>query len=154
MNIIYAQEHRKRVLGKENIEFPAQEAIERIAFGRTNVFTDERGNVHGLEEMTEAARNAVEKRFILEQAGRTREVMDELAQLKGLYEYPASILSILTLSDYIDGGHAQREADARWHISYFSEDDRKRAIDVMERIGCRNYELHHGIEECIEEFRK
>lgn len=43
----------------------------------------------------------------------------------------------------------QRERDVQWHISCFSEQDRKWAQEVMEGLGCKNYQLVSTIDECI-----
>lgn len=43
--------------------------------------------------------------------------------------------------------------DAKWHISYFNDEDKQRIENLMSRIGCANYELHSSIDECIKEFR-
>lgn len=43
--------------------------------------------------------------------------------------------------------------NAKWHISYYSDDDKKRIEKVMQRAGCDNFELHKGIDECIIEFK-
>lgn len=47
-----------------------------------------------------------------------------------------------------------RTADARWHISYFSEKDKAWIECVMKELGCKNYELLHGIDQCLAGFRK
>jgi len=44
-------------------------------------------------------------------------------------------------------------SDARWHISYYSEEDRAQIESVMKKLGCTNYELYQSIDECIEPFR-
>lgn len=41
-----------------------------------------------------------------------------------------------------------------WHISYYSEEDRKRIDTVMQSYGCENYTLHPDIAQCIETFKK
>ena len=43
--------------------------------------------------------------------------------------------------------------DARWHISYFSEDDKRRIESVMCKLGCTDYELFFSIDQCIERFK-
>lgn len=157
LNIQYASENRRRSLGRDNISFPVCEEFEKRVFGRANVFTDADGNVYEYEGVSEEARKAVHKRFLLEQTERTREAMNEFALMRGLEEYPGDIFSVPSLAAYIDdqngNKHSERMSDARWHTSYLSDDDKVRIEDVMKRAGCTNYELHPSIDECIEEFR-
>lgn len=49
----------------------------------------------------------------------------------------------------IDGIHEKRKINAKWHISNFNDEDKIRIANVMHRIGCTDYELIHGIDECI-----
>lgn len=153
LNIVYATNHRKRVLGKEDLHFPKVEMFEQMLFGQTGVFTDGNGIVHNKDEWDKKAKDAVRKRFLMEQAFRTKGVIEEICMLKDISEIPSDCLSILKLADYIDGGHSPRCRDARWHISYFSDDDKRRIENVMQRTGCNNFELHQSIEECITGFK-
>lgn len=143
LNILYASHHRERKLKKKDLPFPLYEAIEKSVFGSNDLYPP---------ELAKKAKAAVKKRYILEQAASTREVMDELAALKGIKEYPSDCYSILQLADYIDGGHSPRAGDARWHISCFTDDDKKHIKEVMRKIGCNNYSLYNSIEECISDF--
>jgi hypothetical protein len=153
LNIAYATQHRKRALGKENIRFPKAEKLERELFGRVGVYTDGNGDAHPKDELDEKAKEAVHRRFLMEQALRTKKVIEELCQIKNVHELPLDCYSILEAADYIDGGHEPRCADAKWHVSYLNDEDKKRIEDVFRRTGCVSYELHHGIDECIKEFR-
>lgn len=80
-------------------------------------------------------------------------MIEELCMLKGVRELPSNCFSILGAADYIDGGHTPRKESAKWHISYYSAEDKKRIEKVMQRTGCDNFELHQGIDECIMEFK-
>lgn len=153
LNIVYATQHRKRTMGKDDIHFPQAEMMERILFGQTGVYTDGDGIVHKNDERNEEAKAAVHKRFLVEQAVRTKEVIEELCMLKGVNELPPDCFSILKAADYIDGGHEPRANNAKWHISYYSDIDRKQIENVMQRTGCENYVLFQGIDECIKEFK-
>ena len=82
LNVIYATQHRKMELQKDNIPFPKEEMIEKRLFGKTNVYTDGDGVVHEVDEAMPKAQDAVRKRFIMEQAVRTKEVIEELCMLK------------------------------------------------------------------------
>ena len=153
LNIVYASNHRNRALGKNDIRFPKAEAFERAVFGRVGVITDKEGNVYHKNDLDGKATEAVHKRFIMEQAKRTKEVIEEVCTLKNVAELPGDCLSVLKMADYIDGGHEPRKQDATWHISYFSDQDKVQAEKVMKRAGCKNYVLYHGIDECIEHFK-
>ena len=153
LNIVYASNHRKRALGKNDISFPKAEAFERTLFGQVGVITDKEGNIHQKNDIDRKASEAVYKRFIMEQAMRTKEVIEDLCTLKDVDELPGNCLSVLKAADYIDGGHESRKQDVTWHISCFSDKDRIQAKKVMERAGCKNYILYQGIEECIEGFK-
>ena len=152
-NIIYATLHRKRVLGKDNLRLPIVEMIEKAIFGKNDIYTDGEGIVHDIEEATSKAKEAVHKRFIVEQASRTKEVIEELYMLNGIKEIPPNCYSVFNAAEYIDGNHEKRTKDARWHISYHSDKDKKQIKDVMQRCGCKEYELYPSIEDCIEEFK-
>lgn len=154
LNVIYATQHRRLGLQKENISFPKEEMLEKRLFGKTNVYTDGEGEVHEIDEIIPKAREAVHKRFIMEQAARTKEVIEELCILKHIDQLPDECYSILATADYIDGSHDKRVQNAKWHISYFSDKDRERIEKVMNRAGCADYELYQSIDECIEKFEK
>lgn len=47
-----------------------------------------------------------------------------------------------------------RTEDAKWHISYYSDRDKVWIETVMRELGCKNYELHSGIDDCLKAFRK
>ena len=143
LNIQYASHHRERELKKAAMSFPAYEAFEKAVFGDSDLYPS---------ELAAKAKAAVNRRYTLEQAASTREVMDELAALKGLREYPGDCWSILQLADYIDGGHDPRTADAKWHISCRSEESKIRMDEAMKKIGCKNYTLYRSIDECIASF--
>lgn len=154
LNILYATQHRNKALGKDNISFPKEEAIERSLFGKNNIITDGNGVVHDVEDVCDNAKEAVYKRFILEQAGRTKDVIEDLCLIKNNESLPSDCLSVLGAIDYIDGGHDPRLEDAKWHISYYSDEGKEQIEQVMSRTGCRRYELFSGIDGCIERFHK
>lgn len=153
LNISYAAMHRTLALGKEDIPFPREEAFEKSMFGRSGVYKDTRGIVYDKNDVIEEAREAVHKRFLFEQSIRTKEVMNEVCSFMGIDELSEDCMSILKIADYINKGHRKRNEDATWHISYFSEKDKKHIDSIMQRTGCKSYELHQGIEECISGFR-
>lgn len=150
LNIIYATQHRKKEFQRENISFPKEEMLEKRLFGKTNIYTDEVGKVREVDNVMPKAQEAVHKRFIMEQATRTKEVIEELCILKQVTQLPDNCYSVLGAADYIDGGHDKRVQNAKWHISYFTKDDKVQIEKVMKRAGCTNYQLYQSIDECIE----
>ena len=128
--------------------------LEQVLFGQTGIYTDSDGIIHKNDfEHDEKAKSAVYKRFIMEQACRTKEVIEELCMLKNVQELPADCFSVLKAASYIDGGHTPRSDNAKWHISYYSDEDKEQIKKVMKRTGCNNFELYKSIDECIAEFK-
>lgn len=154
LNIIYATQHRKTEFQRENISFPKEEMLEKRLFGKTNVYTDGDGNAHEINDSMPKALEAVRKRFVMEQAARTKEVIEELCVLKQVNQLPDDCYSVLGAADYIDGGHDKRVQNAQWHISYFNDKDKEQIEKVMKRAGCSDYRLYSSIDECIESFKK
>ena len=154
LNVIYATQHRKTEFQRDNIPFPKEEMLEKRLFGKTNVYTDGDGRPHEVDDVIPKALEAVHKRFLMEQAARTKEVIEELCILKKVKQLPSDCYSVLGAADYIDGGHDKRVQNAKWHISYFSDNDREQIEKVMKRAGCTNYQLYQSIDECIESFKE
>ncbi|MBR1495694.1 MAG: hypothetical protein IJ601_11695 [Acidaminococcaceae bacterium] len=115
---------------------------------------DNEGNIHQKIDIDGKATETVPKRFIMEQAMRTKEVIEELCAIKNVVKLPGDCLSVLKVADFIDGGNEPRKQDATWHISCFSDQDKVQAEKVMTRAGCKNFVLYHGIDECIECFKE
>ena len=149
LNIEYAVHHRERAIRKEPIPYPEWEKLDKIiyqaAWGRDKYYN---------EEVAAEAEAAVHQRFLFEQAERTKEIIDELCSIKGIKKIPKDIHSVLTAADHIDGGHSPRCKDAHWHISYYSESGKNRIENVLKKIGCKNYSLYPGIDNCIASFRE
>ena len=154
LNVIYATQHRKIEFQKDNIPFPKEKMLEKRLFGKTNVYTDKNGKVHEIDDVMPKAQEAVCKRFIMEQAARTKEVIEELCVLKHVNQLPNDCYSVLGAADYIDGGHDKRIQNAKWHISYFTDEDKVQIEKVMKKAGCTNYQLYQSIDECIDYFKK
>lgn len=154
LNVIYATQHRKTEFQRDYIPFPKEEMLEKRLFGKTNVYTDGDGRPHEVDDVIPKALEAVHKRFLMEQAARTKEVIEELCILKKVKQLPSDCYSVLGAADYIDGGHDKRVQNAKWHISYFSDNDREQIEKVMKRAGCTNYQLYQSIDECIESFKE
>lgn len=149
LNLLYALHHRERELGKHDDLFAEYTLYEKmIGLDKQNTYTN---------ELAEKSAKAVKKRFILEQAYRTRQVLEEICLFKHVENRipeEAECASVFKLADYIDGGHEKRKSNAKWHISYFSDSDKTRIENVMHKIGCQDYELISSIDECISSICK
>ncbi len=154
MNIIYATQHRKTEFQRDNVSFPKEEMLEKRFFGKINVYTDRDGKVHEVEEVMSKAKEAVRKRFVMEQAARTKEAIENLCILKQVKQIPDNCYSVLGAANYIDGGHEKRIQNAKWHISYFNDKDKEQIEKVMKRANCKDYELYQGIDACIACYKK
>ena len=103
----------------------------------------------------ELAVEAVKQRFWFEQVQRTSEFLKELAKQYHI-SLPDGCHSVLDFADYVDGWHDQRRRNPVWHVSYHSEDDKKRIKKALKSLGIKekNYKLFGSIDECINEFRQ
>lgn len=74
---------------------------------------------------------------------------------KGLLEYAAPSMS----NSHGEGiehnysGTADKE-QAVWYISYYSDSDKKKIIEVMQKSGVTKYQLFSSIDDCIKDFRE
>ena len=150
LNIEYAIHHRERALGKKPLEFPEMDALDRmmsqILYGREQYYNDSEAK---------KAEEAVNRRFLIEQVQRTKEVLQEICALREIEEVPesAQCVSVFKLADYLDGGHEKRTCNAKWHISYRTPEDKARIESVMNRIGCDEYMLYPSIDLCLNRFK-
>lgn len=92
---------------------------------------------------------AVRRRFWSEQQERNEKMEKEyLRMLKKKFH-------VANFSPYInlfEEKPATSSAGAKWHISYFSEKDKKRMEEVMKNYGCGSYTLYPQIDQCIEKL--
>ncbi len=135
LNVQYATAHRGR------IDPNAEDIFEFLDAGRNDK----------MPYSEYAAKYAVTQRFWLEQAQRTQDILENLERRCGA-QIPEGCHSILSYMDYIDYGHDQRKRNATWHISCYSDADRKRARKVMKELRIKNYSLHSSISDCIADF--
>ena len=150
LNIAYATHRRERELNKPDLPYPKAEVKERmmnqIVYGRENYYD---------EETAKKAASFVHQRFMLEQAGRDKEAIKRLCRQRRYREEIdiAKYSSVLSAAEYLDGEHIAREADAKWILSFHSKSDKERIDEVMNKIGCNNYEPIPSIDECLEPFQ-
>lgn len=88
-------------------------------------------------------KEAVEKRFRMEQGERHREMEKAFFKLFKKEKYctdnPIKV--------------KPRKEDATWHISYYSERDKRWEERVMAMLECKNVRLYSSIDECLASFR-
>lgn len=138
-NMQYAMHHRERSFPDAADLYPELTKIDEESDTAMEYFPDD-------------AAYAVKQRFWMEQAKRTRRLMEQLAAQYGV-PIPEDCHSILDYMDYVDGGHDRRKRNAVWHISYFSNEDKKRVVRVMKDLYIKRYRLYGTIDECIGAFR-
>lgn len=139
LNIQYAMHRRERIFSDAKDMFS---------------YLDEGREDEKMEYSETLAKEAVDQRFWLEQAGRTQDFLNNLANQYGV-SLPEGCHSVLAFADYIDGWHEPRKRNPIWHVSYHSEEDKKRIKKALKTIGIKekNYELLGSIDECIKAFK-
>ena len=132
--------------------------IEYATHRRNRVFPDNPSLYPELDKMDEEngitysetdAAEAVQQRFLYEQAEKTHKVLEELATASGLEGVPKGCHSVLGFADFVDMRHDPRQRNAIWHISYFSPEDKKRVKKVMKMLGQKRFVLYPSIDTCI-----
>lgn len=87
--------------------------LKKRLFGKTNVYANDDDKAHEVEKVMQKAQEAVRKRFVMEQAIRTKEVIEELCILKHVKQFPNACYFVLGVTDYLDGGHDKSVQNAR-----------------------------------------
>lgn len=85
---------------------------------------------------------AIERRYRQEQDARNAFFQKDFFRMIGKKKKKAEYIEV-----------KPREADAKWHISYYGDKDKAWEETVMTEFKCMNYELVGSIDECIEKFR-
>lgn len=96
---------------------------------------------------------AIHRKFMLEQCERDMAIHKKFTKMmRKLAKKGGEDFSIGSDADIASGRLVSdaRTEDARWHISYYSPADKKRAEQLMEKLGCKNYELFGSIDEAID----
>lgn len=143
LNVQYAAHHRERELGKSPIPFPKAEKMAERLLGPESPY--------GSREAY-AEKRAVNLRFLFEQTDRTQDLLKKIAQKHGCPELPEGIHSVLGLAAHLDGGHTQRQHNARWHISYLTPADKAQIERIMKQIGSKHYHLYDSIDKCLQAY--
>ena len=55
--------------------------------------------------------------------------------------------------EFQDSLHPIRTDQAKWHITYYKDEEKRRIIKFMKEIKCNNYQLYHGIDCCLAPFK-
>ena len=145
LNIAYAASHRERVMGKNPISYPELEAQDELI----NMFMTDPYYHIDRDEQIILQSDAVRRRFWEEQDTRDKKVKREYLRLLGRKNGGKRIPPE---ADCLE--KTKDASGAEWHISYYSEKDRKRIESVMKGMGCRNYRLYNSIDECIKVWKK
>lgn len=89
-----------------------------------------------------------QQRFWIEQAQRTRNLLEDLEK-KYKTTVPKDCNSILEYAKIVDGGHDKRKRNARWIISYYSQEDKERITKTLKEYYIKHCILYDSIEECL-----
>lgn len=145
LNIQYAISHRERVMRREPISFPEYELLDEII--KPYVEDPYHHMKRDSQMRLEAA--AVRRRFWSEQQERNEKMEKEYLRMLKKKFHVANLLPYINL---FEEKPATSSAGAKWHISYFSEKDKKRIEEVMKNYGCGSYTLYPQIDQCIEKL--
>lgn len=121
LNILYAMYHRERIFSDAEDLF---------------AYLDEGRKDNRMEYPEKLAEEAVRQRFWFEQTKRTDEFLKELAKQYHI-SLPEGCHSVLDFADHVDGWHDQRRRNPVWHVSYHSEEDKKRIRKALKRLGVK-----------------
>lgn len=163
LNLDYTNHHRER-LGEGGCmsEMPGVDTLSERMYG-----VSEGELPHDQKKILERA--AVKARFLIEQGARDAQNQFELLDAIGEYteddkkEFEEHLKKV-GWSDCQDiirdvlierkGTPKQPKNTPKWHISYYSSDDKTRIENVMKRSNYSNYELYPSIDLCIEKYKK
>lgn len=100
---------------------------------------------------------AVNRRYGIEQTLQNASLQMQFDELMEAVLGEGALLDPDSLSEGEQSGDLRRNQNvpnAMWHISCFSEADKKWVEQVMKGLGCQNYKLHATIDRCLEEMMK
>lgn len=95
----------------------------------------------------------VRRRFREEQEERNQKIRREYLRMLNKRMHLGMLTPVEAFLEH-DPKIPYDNSGTEWHISYYSEEDRKRIDTVMQSYGCENYTLHPDIAQCIETFKK
>ena len=149
INMQYAFSHRERVMQKKPISFPEHERLDEMI--KPYVEDPYQHVERDVQLRLEAA--GVRRRFRKEQEERNQKIRREYLRLLNKRMHLGMLTPVEAFLEH-DPKIPYDNSGTEWHISYYSEEDRKRIDAVMQSYGCENYTLHPDIAQCIETFKK
>mgnify|MGYP002623322547 CR=1 FL=1 len=144
LNIHYAAHHRERVLKTKSMSFPDEEALEAYM----DSISDNPYHLLDTDDRIRLEAAVVNRRYREEQSERESKIKREYLRMLKKRMHLGYLTDKEAFLEY-DGDHT----GAKWFISYYSDDDKKRIESVMKSFGCADYTLYDSIDECIKEFR-
>ena len=149
INMQYAVSHRERVMQKKPISFPEYERLDEMI--KPYVEDPYQHVERDVQLRLEAA--GVRRRFREEQEERNQKIRREYLRMLNKRMHLGMLTPVEAFLEH-DPKIPYDNSGTEWHISYYSEEDRKRIDTVMQSYGCENYTLHPDIAQCIETFKK
>lgn len=149
LNMRYAGSHRERVMKKDPISFPQWEALEAALqpFMKSPYYHISRDDQMKLETA------AVRRRFWKEQEERNQKIQREYLRMLNKRMHLGYLTPVEAFLE-ADEKTLQNRSGAQWHISYFSEGDKRKIETVMSGFGCKEYTLYPSIDACIKGFKR
>lgn len=148
-NIRYAISHRERVLKMDPISFPELERVDALI----KPFLEDPYYHISRKDQMRLETAAVRRRYWREQEERNKKIQKEYLRMlnKQMHRgYLTPVEAFLEANEET----LKRRNGAKWHISYFSEGDKKKIDAVMSGFGCQNYTLYNSIDACIQKFNR
>ena len=149
INMQYAFSHRERVMQKKPISFPEYERLDEMI--KPYVEDPYQHVERDVQLRLEAA--GVRRRFREEQEERNQKIRREYLRMLNKRMHLGMLTPVEAFLEH-DPKIPYDNSGTEWHISYYSEEDRKRIDMVMQSYECENYTLHPDIAQCIETFKK
>ena len=98
------------------------------------------------DQINEAQEESVARRFEKEQSARNQEFERIFMKFFGKPSKKSTLQA--------EESRSPRTEDAIWHISYYSEKDKRWAETLMDALGCKNVQLYSSIDECLKSFKE
>lgn len=145
----YAGSHRERVMKKAPISFPDLEIADLLI----EPFLDDPYYHITRSDQMKLETAVVRRKFWREQKERDSKIQKEYLRMLNK-SFHTGYLSLTDACLEPTEDTLKNLSGAKWHISYFSDDDKKKIESVMAGYGCKNYTLHASIDDCIKSFQK
>lgn len=150
LNMNYAIAHRERVMKREPISYLEYEAQEKVLNERLALIDPY--YAASRDDQIRMTSLAVRRRFLEEQAERNARSKKEFMRFLRKKQN-GKYMSAEELGLEIDDGSAESAEAPMWHVSYYSDEDKRRISEVMDMLKCEKYQLFSTIDECIGGYR-